>query len=114
MTDKEIIRAAMKLRKVNQTELAEMSGVGTQSSVTGFLNRNKYGIRSDIVTKMLNGLGFDVIAVDRNDSERRFLFTPEPEGKSKKEKTEEEMKLEEHEERETDKKSLDIDAILDL
>ena len=64
MTEKEIIRAAMKDRGWNQTELAEKAGFPKQSNVTGLLNNNKNGIRIDKFVQLCNGLGLEIVVRD--------------------------------------------------
>ena len=64
MTEKEIIRAAMKRRGWNQTELAEKSGFQKQSNITGLLNNNKHGIRMDKFCQLCRGLGLKIVVVD--------------------------------------------------
>ena len=67
MTEKDIIREAMKRRGWNQAELAKKAGFPTQSNVTGLLNNNKNGIRMDKFIQLCNGLGLRVVIQDEYD-----------------------------------------------
>lgn len=79
MTEKEIIRAAMGARGINQTMLADMAGLKRQSNVSEML-RGK-SMRVDSMVLLLNAMGFDVIVKDRNGSNRenvwKLEFTPD-------------------------------------
>lgn len=69
MTEKQIIREAMKRRGWNQQKLAEKSGFPKQSNITGLLNNNKNGIRIDKFVQLCNGLGLQIIIKDEyNDN----------------------------------------------
>lgn len=67
MTEKDIIREAMKRRGWNQTELAKKAGFPKQSNITGLLNNNKHGIRIDKFVQLCNGLGLRVVIQDEYD-----------------------------------------------
>ena len=67
MTEKDIIREAMKRRGWNQTELAQKAGFAKQSNVTGLLNNNKNGIRMDKFFRLCRGLGLRIVIQDEYD-----------------------------------------------
>ena len=73
MTEKDVIRKAMSLRKWKYPKLAEemkeMGLMGTKGELTagnisGFMNNNKNGIRFDNLYKMLRAMGCDIIVRD--------------------------------------------------
>lgn len=64
MTEKNIVRAAMKARNINQTLLAKDAGYGRQSNVSELL-RSK-SLRVCAFVRLLNAMNFDVVVVDRN------------------------------------------------
>lgn len=65
-TSNEIIRNAMKVRGVLQTELADRLGM-KQSSVSGNINRPRMGL--DVFIEMMNAMDYDVAIVDRESGE---------------------------------------------
>lgn len=76
MTEKEAIKTMMVLRGKTQQGLAEdMKLPSGQSSINGFLNRNKHGLRFDILAKIMDALDFDIYAQDRLDPENKFYLT---------------------------------------
>ena len=64
MTEKEVVRKVMELRKWKQPLLAEKAGFASQSNITGFLNNNSKGIRFDNLFRMLNAMGCEIIVRD--------------------------------------------------
>ena len=68
MNEKDTIRAAMAARGVNQTMLAEMAGLKRQSNVSEMLRGRS--MRVDNLVLLLDALGFDLIAKDRNSNNR--------------------------------------------
>lgn len=73
MTEKDVIRNAMALRKWKYPTLAkEMKEKGflgdkgelTSNNISGFMNNNKNGIRFDNVYKMLSAMGCEIIVRD--------------------------------------------------
>lgn len=72
MTEKEIVREVMSIRKWSQADLAREAGFKSQSNITGLLNNNKNGIRIDNLVKMLNALGCEVIVRDKMGSGKEW------------------------------------------
>jgi DNA-binding Xre family transcriptional regulator len=72
MTEKEIVREVMALRKWSQSELAAEAGFKSQSNITGLLNNNKNGIRIDNLVKMLNAMGCEVVVRDKMGSGKEW------------------------------------------
>lgn len=70
MNEKEIIRKVMEIRGWSQSTLAEKAGFKSQSNITGLLNNNKNGIRTDNLVRMLNALGCEVIVRDAMSKEK--------------------------------------------
>lgn len=64
MTEKDVVRKVMEVRKWKQPELAKKAGFASQSNITGFLNNNSNGIRFDNLFKMLNAMGCEIIVRD--------------------------------------------------
>ncbi len=64
MTEKNIIRAAMKARNINQTILAKDAGYSRQTNVSELLRSQS--LRVCAFVRLLNAMNFDVIVVDRN------------------------------------------------
>ena len=74
MTEKDVVRKAMAMRKWSQPKLAEKAGFKSQSNITGLLNNNKNGIRMDNLFKMLNAMGFEIVIRDTMGSDREFII----------------------------------------
>lgn len=75
MTEKDVIRKAMSLRKWSfPTMVAEMKeksirgvkGEFTPSNLSGFMNNNANGMRFDNFFKMLNVMGCEIIVRDKH------------------------------------------------
>ena len=64
MTEKDVVRKVMEVRKWKQPELAKKAGFASQSNITGFLNNNTNGIRFDNLFRMLNAMGCEIIVKD--------------------------------------------------
>ena len=75
MTEKEIVKEVMLLRKWSQAKLAEEAGFKSQSNITGILNRGKNGIRTDQFIKMLTALGCELIVRDKMGSKKEWKVT---------------------------------------
>lgn len=60
MTDKEIVKELLSLRKWSQSTLAKELNL-TQSNVTGYLNRGVKSMRTDTFEKMINVMGCSLI-----------------------------------------------------
>lgn len=65
----QIIKKAIKQQQISQQQLAERLGYKTQSAVS---ERLRGDLRVGTAIKMLDCLGYDMIIVDRNDSENSW------------------------------------------
>lgn len=72
MTEKEIVREVMSIRKWSQADLAREAGFKSQSNITGLLNNNKNGIRIDNLVKMLDAMGCEVVVRDKMGSGKEW------------------------------------------
>lgn len=70
MTEQEAVREAMKTRGYNQTFVAEKAGFKGQSTVAEYL-RSKH-MRVDNLVRMLNAMDFDLVVVDRANSDNKW------------------------------------------
>ena len=76
MTEKEVVRNAMKVRGYNQAMLAELCGFRGQTNVSEYLRRKNMSVAS--MLKMLNAMGFDVVVKDRNGSNKDNVWKLTP------------------------------------
>lgn len=83
MTGKEIIRAALAKSGVSQMKLSEMLGYSKKTSVGAILNKNN-SLRTDVFTKWLNALGYEVIIRNKSNKSEKFVLTVEPESNAAK------------------------------
>ena len=74
MTEKDVVRKAMAMRKWSQPTLAAESGFKSQSNITGLLNNNKNGIRMDNLFRMLDAMGFEIVIRDTMGSDKEFVI----------------------------------------
>ena len=74
MTDKEILRAAIRKRDYNQPLLAEGMGYATPSSIAQRL-RCKQSMRCDIFVKFMDFLGFDVVIRSRRADKTEWILS---------------------------------------
>lgn len=79
MTEKEIVREVMQIRKWSQPKLAEEAGFKSQSNITGLLNNNKNGIRIDNLYKILSAMGCEIIVRDKMGTEKEWIITMDKE-----------------------------------
>lgn len=79
MTEKDVVREVMALRKWSQPMLAKESGFKSQSNITGLLNNNKNGIRMDNLFKMLNAMGCEIVVRDKMGSKKEWVIDMEEE-----------------------------------
>ena len=75
MTVKEAIKAAMKSKKITQTDLADRVGTG-QSNLSMYI-KSGTGMRLENLMKIVNACGFDVVLRDREDSSRMYVIGDE-------------------------------------
>lgn len=68
MTIKELIRQAMREKKVRQEDLAEEIGYASHSGVSRILTRDG-GMTVSVASKMLSGLGYELQVVDKETGE---------------------------------------------
>ena len=75
MTEKDVIRKAMSLRKwsfptmakeMKEKNIRGVRGEFTPSNLSGFMNNNENGIRFDNFFKMLNVMGCEIIVRDKH------------------------------------------------
>lgn len=65
MNEKEIIRAAMKARRMSQQELAEkVEGEGAAASYVSETLRRKNGMRIDKFAKFLDAMDYEIVIRD--------------------------------------------------
>lgn len=69
MNEKEVIRRVMKAKGVTQEELRKMCGYTSQGVISNLLNRSK-SMRVDILVRMLDLMGYDVMVFDRESGEK--------------------------------------------
>ena len=74
MTEKDVVRKAMAMRKWSQPKLAVESGFKSQSNITGLLNNNQNGIRMDNLFRMLDAMGFEIVVRDSRDHSKEFVI----------------------------------------
>lgn len=74
MTEKQVIRDAMFLRKVSQATLAEMAGYKHQTNISTILNRGDHGIRFDNFYRIMEALDCEIIIRDKTDPSRTWLI----------------------------------------
>lgn len=79
MTEKDVVRKVMALRKWSQPMLAKEAGFKSQSNITGLLNNNQNGIRMDNLFKMLNAMGCEIIVRDKMGSNQEWIIDMEVE-----------------------------------
>ena len=72
MTGKEAMRYAIKEKRMTQQEIAEKAGYARQTNVSEILRVEN--ARVDSLVRILNACGYDLVMVDRNDSEKRFII----------------------------------------
>ena len=85
MTEKQLIRELLSLRGWSQQKLAEEAGFKYQSNIGSFLREDARGVRSDLLIKMLNAMGCEIIVRDKMGSKKEWILSPvsEPKPESK-------------------------------
>ena len=73
LSDKAILRAALKERGTTQMELAERIGV-RQNSLSAKMTRDRMSL--DAFREVLNMMGYDVAVIDRDNGEVRWVVDP--------------------------------------
>jgi hypothetical protein len=73
MTEKDIVRKLMKIRKWSQPMLAKEAKFPSASNITGFLNNNKNGIRMDNFYKMVSAMGYEIVIRDKMGDREEFV-----------------------------------------
>lgn len=73
MTEKQIIREILSLRRWSQQKLAEESGFKSQSNINGLLNATSKGIRIDTFLKILDATGCELIVRDKMGSKKEWV-----------------------------------------
>jgi len=68
MNEKEILREAMALSGTSQSELADRLGYSHQSAIGNLFNTKvRNSMRVDILVKMINAMGYDLIVRGREE-----------------------------------------------
>lgn len=75
MNEKEIIKEIMHLKGISQATLAKDAGFKQQSNITGFLNRGTNGLRTDIVTRMLDAMDCELVIRDKSGSGKEWIIS---------------------------------------
>lgn len=73
MNDKQIIRAALKYRGMSQPQLAKKMGYSSVTSVGSILNKGNC-LRSDVLFKFLNALGFEILIRPKDSKETEWML----------------------------------------
>lgn len=74
MNSKDCVKEIMKFRGWTQSKLAEESGVGTQSRVTGFINRSE-SMRVDNLLTLIEAMGCELVIRDKMGSKQEWRVT---------------------------------------
>lgn len=74
MNEKEVIKECLSIRGWSQSKLAEESGYKSQKNITGFLNRGENGLRMDVVVRLLNAMGYEVVVRDKMGSKQEWTI----------------------------------------
>ena len=74
LSDKSILKAAIRERGETQVKLASKLGI-RQNTLSTNMTRDRMGL--DNFRKILNALGYDVAVVDRENGEIRWVVDPE-------------------------------------
>lgn len=74
MTEKDVVRQVMQIRRWKQPQLAKEAGFKSQSNITGLLNNNKNGMRIDNLYKMLSAMGCEIIVRDKMGSGKEWII----------------------------------------
>lgn len=78
MKDKEVLRAALKDRKMTQASFAEKMGYNGPNSVAMLIkDGNGKAMKTDTLIKALNILGYDIVVKDRFSGEEIATLTEE-------------------------------------
>lgn len=74
MNDRAIVKMLIKEKGTSQTKLAESAGFKSQSNITGLLNNNLKGMRTDNLYRLLSAMGCSLIVRD-NETGREYVIT---------------------------------------
>ncbi len=74
MTEKEVIRDLLDLRRWSQARLAKEAGFRSQSNIGGLLNTNTSGIRIDILVRIFKALGCEIVIRDKMGSRKEWII----------------------------------------
>lgn len=83
MTGKEAMRFAMYSRNLIQQQVAELAGYKRQSNVAEILRSDN--ARIDKLLQILNACDYDLIMVDRENPEKKYIITPNIVGRGEEE-----------------------------
>ena len=73
LSDKEILRAAVKERGTTQMELAERLGI-RQNALSAKMTRERMSLGT--FREVLNMMGYDVAVIDRDNGDVRWVVDP--------------------------------------
>lgn len=74
MNEKEIVKELIEMRRWSQEKLAKEIGYKSQSNINAILNRDTNGVRSDLLVKMLNALGCELVVRDKMGSDKEWVI----------------------------------------
>lgn len=74
MTEKQVIRDVMGLRKWSQAMLAEKAGFKYQSNIGAILNRGDHGIRFDNLYRLLDAMDCEILVRDKTNPDRIWVI----------------------------------------
>lgn len=77
MTEKDVIREVMSLRKWSQATLAKKAGYKFQSNVSGLLNSATKGVRTDNLVKLLTAMGCELVVRDKGSGKEWVISEEE-------------------------------------
>ena len=66
MDAKQIVRELMSVTGMSQEKLAKVSGMTSQTNVSGILNRGT-SLRVDKLDQMISAMGYKIVIMPRND-----------------------------------------------
>lgn len=81
MTDKEAVRAIMKMRGWSQQKLADEMGYKSQSNIRSLLDVKKNGMNVDKLVPMLSALGCELVIRDKMGTKKEWVVDMDSEPK---------------------------------
>lgn len=74
MTDREIVKAALKARRWSQKKLAEETGMHSSANISQALRERGNDMLTSTFYKMLDALDYEIIIRDRSDPSARMML----------------------------------------